>query len=156
MKHAANLNGNLYVGGTAANDVIAIKPSARLLTGAGGDEHRCRWVVLPGARSPVESWCRAWSAPTRIAVSAKENIAASLYGGEGNDVLTGRSGHDLLVGGDGNDSLVGGLGWDVLLGGEGADKLTGARGEDLLVGGPTIFDFDAIGIGEPSSPSGHR
>jgi len=61
--------------------------------------------------------------------------AAQLFGGAGNDVLTGGSGADLLFGGAGNDTLLGKGGNDLLFGGAGNDTLTGGSGADLLFGG---------------------
>jgi Ca2+-binding RTX toxin-like protein len=56
-------------------------------------------------------------------------------GGEGNDLIWGGSGDDLLVGGAGNDLIWGGEGSDVLLGGGGNDMLWGDGGCNLLIGG---------------------
>ncbi len=67
-----------------------------------------------------------------------------LYGGNGrqiilglggNDTLHGENGMDCLVGGDGEDILDGGNAKDILLGGEGADILDGGNGKDILLGG---------------------
>lgn len=60
----------------------------------------------------------------------------TLTGGPGDDHLDGEDGDDLLLGGDGNDSLHGGRGDDILLGGPGDDWLAGHVGDDLLLGGP--------------------
>lgn len=54
-----------------------------------------------------------------------------LFGGDGNDTLTGASA--------GDDQLNGGLGDDVLTGGGGRDILNGGSGADMLSGG---LDFD--------------
>ena len=51
--------------------------------------------------------------------------AAQLFGGNGNDTLTGGSGNDLLFGQSGNDTLLGKGGNDQLFGGDGNDVLTG-------------------------------
>jgi Ca2+-binding RTX toxin-like protein len=51
--------------------------------------------------------------------------AALLFGGAGNDVLTGGSGDDQLFGGAGND---------VLTGGDGDDQVFGEAGNDLESG----------------------
>ncbi|ENU18594.1 hypothetical protein F994_03000, partial [Acinetobacter bohemicus ANC 3994] len=56
-----------------------------------------------------------------------------LYGYDGDDTLTGGSGHDLLRGGDGNDTLNGGAGKDLLIGGSGNDTLTGGTGSDTAL-----------------------
>jgi Ca2+-binding RTX toxin-like protein len=64
------------------------------------------------------------------------NVAAVLYGGAGNDVLTANhNGNSVLVGEDGDDVLNGGGGHDLLLGGAGNDVLNGGGNSDLLLGG---------------------
>jgi len=60
--------------------------------------------------------------------------AADLFGGSGNDVLTGGSGADELFGQDGNDTLSGKGGADLLFGGSGDDTLIGGTGNDQVFG----------------------
>ncbi len=60
--------------------------------------------------------------------------AAQLFGGAGNDTLTGGSGADQLFGQDGNDTLLGKGGNDLLFGGDGNDVLTGGTGDDQVFG----------------------
>src|SRR5437870_6852611 len=60
--------------------------------------------------------------------------AAQLFGGAGNDTLTGGSGADQLFGGAGNDTLLGKGGNDLLFGGDGNDTLTGGDGDDQVFG----------------------
>ena len=60
--------------------------------------------------------------------------AAQLFGGDGNDTLTGGSGNDLLFGQSGNDTLLGKGGNDQLFGGDGNDTLTGGAGDDQVFG----------------------
>jgi Ca2+-binding RTX toxin-like protein len=60
--------------------------------------------------------------------------AAQLFGGAGNDVLTGGSGADQLFGGAGNDTLLGKGGNDLLFGGDGNDTLIGGTGDDQVFG----------------------
>jgi Ca2+-binding RTX toxin-like protein len=59
---------------------------------------------------------------------------ALLFGGAGNDTLTGGSGADLLFGQAGNDALFGKGGNDYLFGGDGNDVLTGGTGDDQVFG----------------------
>ncbi|MBC7994015.1 MAG: calcium-binding protein [Rhizobacter sp.] len=59
---------------------------------------------------------------------------ANLFGGAGNDVLTGGSGGDMLFGQADNDTLLGKGGADFLFGGEGNDVLTGGDGDDQMFG----------------------
>lgn len=96
---------------------------------------------------------------------------SDVFGGSGNDVLTGDSkdnflfgnggndaldgGNSTLIAGAGNNVLVGGDGNDtlkvtgsvvgnrnLLLGGLGKDNLTGGVGQDILFNGTTSFDTD--------------
>jgi Ca2+-binding RTX toxin-like protein len=60
--------------------------------------------------------------------------AANIFGGNGNDVLTGGSGGDQLFGQAGNDTLLGKGGNDFLFGGAGDDTLTGGDGDDQVFG----------------------
>src|SRR5215218_2930890 len=60
--------------------------------------------------------------------------AALLFGGAGNDTLTGGSGADQLFGQDGNDVLLGRGGADFLFGGAGNDTLTGGDADDQVFG----------------------
>lgn len=60
----------------------------------------------------------------------------TLFGGAGNDTLTGGNGADVLNGGAGHDNLLGALGADFLDGGNGDDTLNGAgSSNDTLIGG---------------------
>ncbi len=60
--------------------------------------------------------------------------AAQLFGGDGNDTISGGSGNDLLFGQSGNDTLLGEGGNDQLFGGDGNDVLTGGPGNDQVFG----------------------
>ena len=60
--------------------------------------------------------------------------AAQLFGGDGNDLLTGGSGNDQLFGEAGNDTLLGKGGADQLFGGADSDTLTGGDGNDEVRG----------------------
>jgi Ca2+-binding RTX toxin-like protein len=74
---------------------------------------------------------------------------ANLFGGEGNDTLTGSAADDVLDGGPGNDTLLGRGGNDTLLGGPGNDTLIGGQGSDQLIGG----DGDDLIIWNPGDGS---
>src|SRR5215207_7084187 len=59
---------------------------------------------------------------------------ANLFGGAGDDTITGGSGNDMLFGQSGNDTLLGKGGTDLLFGGAGNDVLTGGDGDDQMFG----------------------
>ncbi|MFM5971205.1 MAG: calcium-binding protein, partial [Dolichospermum sp.] len=72
-----------------------------------------------------------------------------LFGGDGNDTISGGAGDDKLFGEEGNDVLNGGNNNDVLYGGNGNDSLNGDAGDDILysdagndtINGGTGFDY---------------
>ncbi len=79
--------------------------------------------------------------------------SAHIFGGDGNDRITGGSsadllfgqaGNDVINGGGGNDLLFGGAGNDILDGGSGDDQLFGEAGDDLMIwnpgGGTDLFE----------------
>lgn len=70
-------------------------------------------------------------------------------GGNGADLIVGGAGDDAIEGGNGADRLSGGLGDDEIRGGNGADIIHGGAGHELLDGGrgPDRFVF-AIGEGK--------
>ena len=59
---------------------------------------------------------------------------SNLFGGAGNDTLTGGSGGDQLFGQAGNDTLLGKGGTDFLFGGSENDTLTGGDADDQVFG----------------------
>jgi Ca2+-binding RTX toxin-like protein len=74
---------------------------------------------------------------------------ANLFGGEGNDTLTGSGADDVLDGGPGDDMLLGRGGNDTLLGGPGNDTLNGGQGTDQMIGG----DGDDLIVWNPGDGS---
>ena len=62
------------------------------------------------------------------------NVSATIFGGNGNDLLIGGRANDSIFGEDGHDILFGMLGDDLLDGGDGDDILYGGPGEDILLG----------------------
>ena len=65
-----------------------------------------------------------------------ENI--KIYGGDGDDILWGRTdGSSILFGDGGDDILTGGAGNDILTGGCGNDTLQGGGGDDIFCFGPS-------------------
>jgi RTX calcium-binding nonapeptide repeat (4 copies) len=124
----------LHVGATAGIgfDAANNRP-ALVVLGTGKSDHV--EIEQDGARYEVEvgnlEWEFAGAVDRIFAVGYQGNDhmeledvlkPASIYGGAGNDHLTGGDGIDLIVGGDGNDQLEGGLSADLLFGGLGNDQ----------------------------------
>ena len=79
--------------------------------------------------------------------SVTSAVVAELYGGDGNDTLTGGANcSNILVGGNGKDMLVGGGQRDLLIGGNGADSINGGGGDDLMIAGSTAFDANPTAL----------
>ena len=62
------------------------------------------------------------------------DVRLRLFGGDGNDTITGSRNNDTINGDDGDDSLIGGLGNDLFNGGDGNDTMAGDGGNDTLLG----------------------
>ncbi|MDB5337293.1 MAG: hypothetical protein JWN70_2912, partial [Planctomycetaceae bacterium] len=79
------------------------------------------------------------------------STGATIYGGSGDDTLTGSSGADLIYGGSGNDLLIGGAGIDQEYGEDGNDQFGDASlagngvaddtGNDFFFGGDGADNF---------------
>ncbi len=73
---------------------------------------------------------------------ADDNAADQLYGGAGNDTLSGQGGGDLLDAGDGDDHVYGGSGGDIMYGGDGDDLIAPGTGSDAAFGGAGLDALD--------------
>lgn len=65
-----------------------------------------------------------------------EDLAETINGAGGNDLLFGNGGNDVILGGEGWDKLIGGDGNDILEGGAAQDELYGGAGDDTYLFGP--------------------
>jgi len=68
-------------------------------------------------------------------LDVNSGVTPYVYGGFGDDTITGSALGDTLLGGDGGDTLNGGAGDDALTGGAGDDTLNGNGDDDTLTGG---------------------
>jgi Ca2+-binding RTX toxin-like protein len=59
-----------------------------------------------------------------------------VFGGAGNDQITGNNSANRLLGGNGNNTINGSGGTDTLIGGDGNDVLNGGDNDDEIQGGP--------------------
>lgn len=74
-----------------------------------------------------------------------------LFGGAGDDIITGLDGDDVLDGGTGDDEIYGGGGDDEITGGAGNDVVEGGDGDDVIdTSGPNSTGFNpALDLGFP-------
>jgi VCBS repeat-containing protein len=67
--------------------------------------------------------------------SPDEHQPQTVYGGAGDDIVTGGTGVDTLYGGSGTDTINGNNGGDTIYGGSGNDTITAGNGPDTVIGG---------------------
>lgn len=127
--------GVVSVIGTAANDTIRVSRDAagNLLVNGGAVP-----IAGPTATVANTTLIQVFGLAGNDTVALDEVNGALpkslLFGGDGNDTLTGGSGADQLFGQAGNDTLLGKGGNDLLFGGAGNDTLTGGTGDDQVFG----------------------
>jgi len=146
----------------SSNDIIALSDGVasdgRMLISAPGTGETVDFL-LPTASLSVSGF----GGSDAISVASIDSLfggTVSVFGGDGNDTLTGASGvagitfplyldggagDDVASGGDGPDTLVGGSGKDSLHGFGGADKLRGGAGDDTLAGGEGVDELNGQG-----------
>ncbi|WP_323130607.1 calcium-binding protein [Sinorhizobium medicae] len=129
---------NVY--GGSGNDTITGDAQNNLFRGGGGND------VLDGGagndtadytdktQSVVVSLTGATPATVFVNGIAEDTISnfENVYGGSGNDILTGDGRDNILRGEGGNDILNGGGGDDSLSGGDGNDTVDGGNGVDTF------------------------
>jgi Ca2+-binding RTX toxin-like protein len=130
-----NTGGVLTIFGTANNNSIIVSRDAagKILVNSGA-------VSVTGGTPTVAntSLIQVFGLAGNDTITLNESNgalpSANLFGGAGNDTLTGGSGNDQLFGQEGNDTLFGKGGNDLLFGGAGNDTLVGGDGNDQVFG----------------------
>jgi Ca2+-binding RTX toxin-like protein len=123
-------DGNDYLDGGAGNDAMD--------GGAGTFDS----VNYYNAQGPITASFATDSASgdgndsfTNVELVTGGPYADTLYGGGGNDWLSGNGGNDTIIGGNGDEFLFGNDGNDTISGGDGMDFLVPGSGIDALDGG---------------------
>ena len=105
-------------------------------------------VVVTVPASPADPGPCAELTPTIVGTDGDDVLTGGngvdiIFAGDGNDIIDGGNGADIICAGPGNDTIIGGNGADVIDAGpgddhidagQGADTVTGGRGTDTLVG----------------------
>jgi hypothetical protein len=132
----------LYVFGTAANDLILINPgfaSGYVTVSMNG---KSLGTFNPTSRIIAHGL----AGNDYIGVSNLITMPAWVYGDNGNDVLWGGGGPNILMGCAGKDNLYGGIGRSLLIGGADSDMLAGGIGDTLLIGKNTNYDANDLAL----------
>ena len=138
-------NGNLVVTDTSAQgqddivlirsegDEIVIETPGHVLAATVGSSSDPHSVRVPLSEITGEVRVVAGAGHDRVDASASLH-PVRLYGGAGDDTLTGGAAADVLNGGSGDDLLASGADRDRLFGGGGRDRLDGGADDDYLSG----------------------
>jgi Ca2+-binding RTX toxin-like protein len=129
-------SGQLDVFGDAVDNTILVsRNAAGTILVNGGSVNVLGGTATVANTSLIEVFGQGGNDTITLDESSGALPAANLFGGAGNDTITGGSGADQLFGQSGNDTLFGKGGNDVLFGGDGNDVLNGGVGSDQLFGG---------------------
>jgi hypothetical protein len=155
-------NGNDYINGGGDNDTINGSAGNDILDGGGNNDS-----ILGGTGLDTADYSTRTAAVTATIDGTGGNGQAgendtlggdidSIFGGSGNDTLTGNANPNYLYGGLGNDSLIGGSGNDIICGGAGRDTMYGNDGNDnffALDGEIDVIDGGAGTDGAQTDPA---
>ena len=159
-----NFSGNIYLANPSINgiysfDIVTVDNAGNIVDIAGDtvlDQYRVTSFSSLGFKGdiPIYAPDLTYYNPAIGIEIASSDTDALMFGGGGNDKLTGddgnnfitsSEGNDTLIGGLGNDSLNGGTGNDLLYAGSGNDVVDAGAGDDLIVGGDGAGDDTYIG-----------
>jgi Ca2+-binding RTX toxin-like protein len=138
--------GNVLVAGTPANDTVSFSINAAgqlLVTYQIGNNPSQTYGPFAGASKII---LNLGDGDDTVIGNKLVLADMEVYGGDGNDTITGGGGDDILVGGNGNDSITAGLGRDIILGSDGEDYLFGKQGQDIVVAGTTAYDSNPTAL----------
>ena len=127
LNFAAVTAGVLTVNGTAGNDTASLSDAGAVLTAKLGGSSMVFFSP------PVTSAVLNGNDGNDTLTYTSSTRAGQVFGGNGNDTITGSVVSDSLDGGANDDSIVGGSGNDTIIGGEGSDALIGGTGNDNYV-----------------------
>jgi len=128
-------NGVLTVFGDSGNNNIAISRDAagRIIVN-GGAVNVIGGTPTVANTSVIQVFGLGGNDTVRLDETGGALPRSIVFGGAGNDALTGGSGGDLLFGQAGSDTVLGQGGADLLFGGAGNDALTGGDADDQAFG----------------------
>lgn len=134
-------SGDDVIEGTTGRDVIVGLEGNDVIVGNGGQDSVCG----NDGNDSIEGAELAKGNEGDDSLSAALAESSRLWGGDGNDIVTGEFGSDNLFGGQGDDVMRGNEGFDTLqdfhgsnefYGGTGSDQISPGRSTAVVVGGP--------------------
>jgi hypothetical protein len=127
--------------GSPSQEVSAACPHGNLLAALPALPVLCRPFASPQPTPPTPDPAECQTAQQTTLSSAPDTFAGSdtakdsVFGGDGDDLISGMGCSDELYGNAGNDQLNGNKGNDLVHGGQGNDLVHGGQGNDQVYGG---------------------
>jgi Ca2+-binding RTX toxin-like protein len=143
-------------GGTG-NDVYTVDDTGDLVSenSSAGTDQVSVYITVYTLEANVETL--AFAVNSNV-VGIGNSIGNTIWGGNGDDSLSGLGGNDYIDGDDGDDTLAGGANGDSLFGGDGNDLLDGGANGDSMSGGAGddtyIVDGSSDTVWEASAANG--
>jgi Ca2+-binding RTX toxin-like protein len=127
--------------GTAGNDTFRFINNSAYLSGTINGGSGTNAINYTGTTKPL--FVNLGTGQSTGVTSATSTGVISniqdVFGGTGNDYLTGSSASNVMDGGAGDDTIMGLGGNDILIGNYGSDSINGGAGSDILIGGYVDF-----------------
>lgn len=138
----------LFVGGTNGNDNILVRQgsSTAYVDVVVNGVDQGQFAITSNGLTMNRVIIYGNAGDDSVIVNQNVNVDTVIYGGAGNDALTGGGGGNFIDGGTGNDVINGGANRNILIGGLGQDILNGGKDEDLLLGGSWKYSEDLSAV----------
>ncbi|MGD8475608.1 MAG: matrixin family metalloprotease, partial [Burkholderiales bacterium] len=133
---------SLLIDAEGGNDYIRVDPG--LLGMAAPDAVPPAYVVRGGSGDDRIKLAKSADEDAASSIESYNYTGVFLYGDDGDDIIMGHSGADIVDGGEGDDTIMtyrgadeisGGGGNDFIVSGSGADRVWGDDGNDQIVAG---------------------
>jgi Ca2+-binding RTX toxin-like protein len=157
-----NLSGGLH-DGKAGDTLSYASATAGVTVSIDSSVENIVQLTGGGGKDKVDGFERVIGGKANDKLTGDDLTSNDIFGGLGNDIVSGLGGNDRLFGEGGNDTLNGGAGEDTLSGGDGNDTLNGGDDNDTLTGGAGVDILDGgkgddtfiVGLGESKDKSGN-
>jgi Ca2+-binding RTX toxin-like protein len=136
LRSATLIGNELHITGTRKSDLISVYINSRNF---GLINVKIGKTVTPFSYVDVSTiWINGGPGDDRISIDqtiSPIKFNTTIYGGLGDDRISGGSGRDRILCGEGDDSVAGLSGSDIIYGDEGDDTISGNAGNDFISGG---------------------
>ena len=132
--------------GTAGNDTFRLVNNSAFLSGTINGGSGTNAFNYVGTTKPIFVNLATGQA-TGVTSTTNTGVISSIqdvFGGTGNDYLSGSSTSNVMDGGSGDDTMSGLGGNDIMVGNYGSDNMNGGAGIDILIGGYVDFVIGSL------------